>query len=72
MKKNIGKIEIQEVTGRHRTTCRDCGEVPEVRRLKVSTGSGKWVKSLVFCGPCGREWIRRLAFDLQKMDRRLE
>lgn len=72
MKKNIGKIETETVTRRHRTICRDCGEMPEGRRLKITTGSGKWVKSVVYCGRCGQSWIRNLAFWLQDLDQDLQ
>lgn len=72
MKKNIGKIEAEKVNPRHRTTCRDCGELPEGRRLKITRGAGKWQKSEVFCRECGREWIRGMAFWLQDLDRHLD
>ena len=60
MKKNVGKLEVQEINTRMRKACDDCGEPPGTRRLTITTGAGKWQKTKTLCSICGWEHLQDL------------
>lgn len=72
MKLNLGKLELEAVTGRHRSACVDCGEVPEISRLKITKGSGRWQKVTVYCRRCGWDKLRNVQAEIQDIQNVLE
>ena len=53
------RIEVQPVKNGHSSECKECGELPEGRRLALRTGSGRWAKSEILCVECGKEWLQQ-------------
>jgi len=71
-KKSMGVVQTERVNARHRTSCKDCGELPEDIRLKITTGAGKWQKSTVYCADCGPDHLVKIAHYLQEVCEILE
>ena len=68
---NIGRIYIEEVRPRMRKGCRVCGEKPVNRRLRITTGSGRWAKSVIYCTKHGHAKLRDMAEDLDTLSQDL-
>ena len=54
---SLRKVDIEEVTVRHRKKCCVCDGVPETRRIQVRAGSGRAQKVTIYCQDCGRDWL---------------
>lgn len=72
MKKNMGKLEVQEVNTRMRAVCSSCGELPEDRRFIQTKGSGRWQKQTIHCVPCGSVALTELHAHLSELEEELE
>lgn len=51
------KVEVEDVTTRHKKECCDCEGVPAERRLVVRKGSGRHGVTEIRCMECGVEWL---------------
>jgi tRNA(Ile2) C34 agmatinyltransferase TiaS len=64
------RIDIQDVTRRHKSDCVECGQRPTGRRLQVQVGKGKGLTSIVYCQDCGYRWLEDRQEELDRaMDR---
>jgi hypothetical protein len=52
------RIEVENVTARHKKPCAGCEGLPDERRLKITAGSGRSAAISVYCYPCGVDWLR--------------
>jgi len=53
------RIEIEDVTLRHKKECLGCGSKPPPteRRLKLVGGSGRAAQTSIYCAQCGAAWL---------------
>lgn len=64
------RVNIQDVTARHKISCVACGNLPAKRRLQVQVGKGKGMTTLVYCESCGQVWLEDRQEELDRaMDR---
>jgi hypothetical protein len=49
--------EIEDVSPRHGTPCSNCGKAPQIRRLLIVRGSGRFSGREVLCDYCARSAI---------------
>ena len=66
------RIEVEDVTARHKKPCDGCAEPPEDRRLKVTAGSGRSASIAVYCRECGDYWLRDHQEELDRTIQRLD
>ena len=50
-------VSVETVNARMKKVCRQCGELPEARRVCVKTGSGRYAKTMILCRTCGDRWL---------------
>lgn len=65
------RIEVQDVSSRHKKPCDGCEELPEGRRLKVTAGGGRAQVISVYCYSCGVAWLGDHRTELDRAVRRL-
>jgi hypothetical protein len=65
------RIEIEEVTARHKLPCAGCERVPRTRRLKIVEGAGRAASTTVYCETCGASWLLEHAEDVTRAIGRL-
>lgn len=66
------RIEVENVTARHKKACAGCAELPKGRRLKVTAGSGRSATIAVYCQECGDYWLLDHREELDRAIQRLE
>lgn len=54
------RIEIEKVDKRQRLKCSACKEKPRKRRLRMTMGSGRFVRSYSHCVDCGQRVLDTL------------
>jgi hypothetical protein len=51
------RIEVEDVTARHKKPCDGCDVLPVGRRLKVVAGAGRSASTAIYCAGCGVAWL---------------
>lgn len=65
------RIEVENVTTRHKKPCDGCGKPPKGRRLKVTVGGGRAQAISVYCYGCGVVWLGDHRMELDRAVHRL-
>ena len=65
------RVEVDDVTARHKKPCGGCGKLPEGRRLKITEGGGRAQSISVYCSGCGTAWLDDHVTELVRTIRRL-
>lgn len=63
------RLEVEDVKKSHRKACESCDMVPEVRRIKETTGAGRRAVTVVYCINCGLARLRKLQGLLERGER---
>jgi hypothetical protein len=66
------RIEVQDVTARHKKGCLHCEELPEGRRLRVVAGGGRSATTSIYCHACGAVWLDDHRTELDRAIDRLD
>jgi len=66
------RIEVEDVTTRHKKPCAGCEELPEGRRLKLTAGSGRSASISIYCHECGCLWLQDHQEELDRTIQRLD
>jgi hypothetical protein len=65
------KVEVEDVTDRHKKVCLDCGQLPVGRRLKIVKGSGRHQTVEIRCSSCGEDWLKQKEIEAARARRYL-
>lgn len=60
------RVEIEEVSARHKKRCTQCSDEIPVRRLKIVDGVARSAKTSVLCKSCGVRWLRERASENER------
>lgn len=65
------RIEVEDVTTRHKKECAGCAGIPAGRRLKIVSGGGRSAQTSIYCSECGDEWLIDHSGDVTRARTRL-